>query len=144
MVLKECPFCKDKDRVQWLTEEQILLYCPYLADIQRRYGFKKYLGAMRGQTRILWSFLGGDRCSGQELLKRGKQIQSFLMDYKSRVYQTMSVSQLMSRWVLNAFLIRPVLSKCHSPRWDLVNIYGSKLEYHILSSKYPYYKGCLI
>ena len=95
--LKECPFCKDRGVIRNLSEEHVLLFCPGLGDIQQKYGFKTYMGKMMGQDRVLWRFLGGDRCSWVELLQRGRMLQSFLMEYRIRVYQTRSVSLLLSR-----------------------------------------------
>ena len=80
-----------------LSEEHVLFGCTKLKDIQKKYGLKDYHNRFKGsQTRVLWAFLGGDKCNGRELLSRGKQLQSFLIEYMEKIYQTAKVKELLS------------------------------------------------
>ena len=92
-----CPFCQEANKEHKLNETHVLFFCKDLETLQGRLGFRGYLSSTNNiKNDVLWQFLGGDKCESKELLRRGKQLLTFMDEYLDRVYKTPPVLQLLS------------------------------------------------
>ena len=81
--MKDCPLCKEKSRKRRLNEEHIVLQCPELRSVHRHLGFETFW--MKYGRNSLYKYLGGDKCTDEELLRRGSKLDDLLSQYLERV-----------------------------------------------------------
>ena len=82
-----CPLCSEIGKNVPLEEAHIVFKCPMLRQEQNLHGLTAYRARNKTQRirKVLWLYLGGDKCSDQELLTRAKGSDELLCEYWDRL-----------------------------------------------------------